>query len=93
VAATVNVWLPLARPVTVRGLVHGAAAPPSSVQLNVLGVSVEVNENVPDVWFDGFVGFAVIVVFGATVSMLTLIVWQPELLAESVTQITIVCAP
>ena len=45
-----------------------AAAPPSIVQLNVLGDSVEVNEKFAVVWFVGFVGLAVIVVFGATLS-------------------------
>jgi hypothetical protein len=68
VAATVKVWLPFAKPLYVFGLVQLAAAPPSTVQLNVLGDSLEVNEKLALALFVGFVGCAVIVVFGATVS-------------------------
>jgi hypothetical protein len=90
VAATVNVWLPAARPVIERGLVQAAAAPPSITQLNVLGVSDEVNEKFAVVWFVGFVGFAVIVVFGATVSTENALDVLPELLAASVAVTTTV---
>jgi hypothetical protein len=45
-----------------------AAAPPSIVQLNV-PASVEVNEKFAVVLLVGLVGCAVIVVFGATVSI------------------------
>jgi hypothetical protein len=69
VAATVNVCPPLPRPEYVFGLVQLAAAPPSIVQLNVLPASVEVKEKLAFELLLGLVGFAVIVVFGATVSI------------------------
>jgi hypothetical protein len=68
VAATVKVWLPPASAEYAFGLVQLVAAAPSSEHPNVLGDSVEVNEKFAVVWFVGFVGLAVIVVFGATLS-------------------------
>jgi hypothetical protein len=64
----VKVWLPEVRPLYVFGLVQLAAAPPSIVQLNVLGDSLDVNEKLAFVWLVGLAGCAVIVVFGAAVS-------------------------
>jgi hypothetical protein len=93
VAATVNVWLPVARPLYAFGLVQLAAAPPSMTQLNVLPASVEVNEKLALVLLVGFVGFAVIVVFGATVSTLKLTVAAPTFVAASVAVTTTLCAP
>jgi hypothetical protein len=66
-----------------------AAAPPSIVQLNV-PASVEVNEKFAVVLLVGFVGFAVIVVFGATVSTVNVTVDDPTLLAASVALTTTV---
>jgi hypothetical protein len=70
-----------------------AAAPPSSVQLNVLPASVEVNEKLALVLLVGLVGFAVIVVFGAVVSTVNVTVAFPTLLAASVALTTTVCEP
>ena len=93
VAATVNVWLPPARPEYVFGLVQAKAAPPSIVQANVLGVSVELNEKLALVLLVGLVGLAVIVVSGAIESTVKLTVEEPTLLTASVALTITVCAP
>jgi uncharacterized membrane protein YccC len=69
------------------------AAPPSIVQLNVLPASVEVNEKFAFALLVGFVGLAVIVVFGEIVSTEKVVVPDPTLLAASVALTTIVCEP
>jgi hypothetical protein len=67
-ALTWNVWLPAVRPEYARGLEHAAKAAPSRLHWKLLPASVEVKERLALVWFVGFVGCAVIVVFGAVVS-------------------------
>ena len=55
-ARTWNVCDPSARPVYVCGLVQGAKPAPSRAQSNVAPTSLEVNVNVAEVEFVGFVG-------------------------------------
>jgi uncharacterized protein YybS (DUF2232 family) len=69
------------------------AAPPSIVQLNVLPASVEVNEKLALELLLRLAGFAVIVVFGETVSTVNVVVAEPTLLAESVAVTRIECDP
>ena len=52
-----------------RGLVHEAAAPESSVQLNVEPASLELKENVAVVWFDRAGGAAVMLTTGGVRSI------------------------
>jgi hypothetical protein len=73
--------------------VQDAAAAASSLQLNVLPASVEVNEKFAVVWLVGLAGCAVIVVFGAVVSTVNVTVLEPTLLAASVALTTTVWLP
>ena len=69
VAYTSNVYWPSGRTGYVKGLVHGAPAPPFSRHVNVLPPWLEVNANVGVVSVDSAGGAELIVVFGATVSI------------------------
>jgi hypothetical protein len=70
-----------------------AKAPPSIAQAKVLPASVEVNAKLALVLLVGFVGFDVIVVFGAIVSTEKLTDAEPVLLAASVAVTTTLCDP
>jgi hypothetical protein len=70
-ARTRNVWLPSASALYVVGEVQAANAPASRLHWKVEPASVDVNANVALVWLVGLAGLDVIVVFGATVSTLT----------------------
>ena len=68
VARTRNRWSPSASPLTTRGDVHEAKAPPSSEHSNVEPASSDENVNVPPVAVVGLSGPLSIVVSGGVVS-------------------------
>jgi hypothetical protein len=69
IARTLKVWLPSARPLYEAGDVHAEKAPPSSLHWKVEACSEDVNEKLAAELPDGFGGCDVIVVSGATVSI------------------------
>src|ERR1700682_4355473 len=69
VAMIVKVWLPAARPVLLVGLGAAAAAPESSVQLNVDPALFELNERLADVSLVGFAGGAAVLATGGVRSI------------------------
>ena len=69
VARTSKVWLPsLSAGERVSGLEQGLQEPPSILHSNVEPVSVELNDKLGVVLFEGSLGCAVIEVLGAAVS-------------------------
>jgi hypothetical protein len=73
--------------------VHTAALPPSSWQLNVVPVLLELNEKLALIAFVGFAGAPVIVTTGAVVSIVHVVEALPELPDVSVAVTTKVCEP
>src|SRR6266571_2065552 len=71
-ALTEKVWEPSARPESACGDVHVAYVPVSSWHWKLDPVSLDVKEKLAELDVEGFVGFDVIVVSGATVSFVQL---------------------